>query len=83
MVGTDVYIIYTDIRPTDTDLMELLDVSDQPGLGEEDLAAVVTDRQTVTHLMELLDVSDQSSLGEEDLATVVTDTQTTDLQTLT
>ena len=63
--------------------MELLDVSDQPSLGEEDLASVVTDRQTDTHLMELLDVSDQSSLGEEDLAAVVTDTQTTDLQTLT
>ena len=61
--------------------MELLDASDQPGLGEEDLAAVGTDTQTDTHLMELLDVSDQPGLGEEDLAAVITDTQTTDLQT--
>ena len=65
-------------------MMELLDASDQPGLGEEDLAAVITDTQTTdTDLMELLDVSYQSSLGEEDLAAMVTDTQTTDLQTLT
>ena len=57
-------------------MMELLDASDQPGLGEGDLAAVGTDTQTDKHLMELLDVSDQPGLGEEDLATVGTDTQT-------